>query len=196
MDSALSKGLLMEFGDFRKVEDVSAKDMDVIAPKRDQEDPRKETHEQRRIKVEEAVQYLGRHPEAFRKSLEAIVRKLAEEDFTKDISEDDIVRSIDLQEKLIKEYKNHCVEKIGRFVRFPRLARLLGQEGQVVVALSIDRTGKLEYSEIFLASDRLELDLAALEAIRKAAPYDAFPDDLSLKVLRFYTTITFDLDKK
>ena len=88
------------------------------------------------------------------------------------------------------------MEKIGRFVRFPRRARLLGQEGQVVVALSIDRTGKLEYSEIFLASDRLELDLAALEAIRKAAPYDAFPDDLSLKVLRFYTTITFDLDKR
>ncbi|RKX69205.1 hypothetical protein DRP53_08895 [candidate division WOR-3 bacterium] len=65
---------------------------------------------------------------------------------------------------------NRLVEKPPRLLHcpppiYPRMARVLGIEGTVVVEGLVDTTGRIVWAEVIKSSDCLILDLAAIEAV-------------------------------
>lgn len=74
--------------------------------------------------------------------------------------------------------------------RYPHWAREAHYEGDVRVSFELDRTGRLESASVIRSSGHRLLDEAALDAIRRAAPYPSLERD-SL-VLRL--TVRFRLE--
>ena len=79
------------------------------------------------------------------------------------------------------------VEHIGT-IHFPRVARgAVGQKANPVIEVGINADGSLDKAEIRRSSGSVELDNAALQTLKLAAPFDPFPPDLARQhqVLRF-----------
>jgi periplasmic protein TonB len=80
----------------------------------------------------------------------------------------------------------HKVEHIGT-IHFPAAARAVGQKANPVIEVGILADGSLDKAEIRHSSGSDELDNAALQTLKLAAPFDPFPPDLARqhRVLRF-----------
>ena len=81
----------------------------------------------------------------------------------------------------------HKVERIGT-INFPHAARLLAQrKANPVIEVGIASDGSLEREVIRRTSGSQELDNAALQTLKLAAPFDPFPPELAREhhVLRF-----------
>ena len=80
----------------------------------------------------------------------------------------------------------HKVERIGT-IHFPAAARAAALKANPVIEVRIAADGSLEKAEIRRSSGSLELDNAALQTLKLAAPFDPFPPDLARerRVLRF-----------
>ncbi|MBV9346290.1 MAG: energy transducer TonB [Gammaproteobacteria bacterium] len=78
------------------------------------------------------------------------------------------------------------VERIGT-LNYPTVARVAGGAASPVVEVGIARDGKLDRVLIRRSSGSAELDQAALEILKMAAPFDPFPPELAreYRVLRF-----------
>lgn len=59
--------------------------------------------------------------------------------------------------------------------RFPEQARARGEQGRAVVRFSIRRDGALGEARLAASSGSPALDQAALETVRRAAPFPAPP---------------------
>jgi len=80
----------------------------------------------------------------------------------------------------------HKVEHIGT-IHFPSAARVKGQKANPVIEVGIAADGSLDKAEIQRSSGSVELDNAALQTLKLAAPFDPFPPELARehRVLRF-----------
>jgi protein TonB len=80
----------------------------------------------------------------------------------------------------------HKVEHIGT-IHFPAAARSAGPKSNPVIEVGILADGSLDKAEIRRSSGSNELDNAALQTLKLAAPFDPFPPDLARqhRVLRF-----------
>jgi protein TonB len=80
----------------------------------------------------------------------------------------------------------HKVEHIGT-IHFPAAARSAGAKANPVIEVGILADGSLDKAEIRRSSGSEELDNAALQTLKLAAPFDPFPPDLARqhRVLRF-----------
>ncbi len=80
----------------------------------------------------------------------------------------------------------HKVEHIGT-IHFPAAARSAGPKANPVIEVGILADGSLDKAEIRRTSGSDELDNAALQTLKLAAPFDPFPPDLARqhRVLRF-----------
>jgi protein TonB len=80
----------------------------------------------------------------------------------------------------------HKVEHIGT-IHFPAAARAAGPKSNPVIEVGILADGSLDRAEIRRGSGSDELDNAALQTLKLAAPFDPFPPDLARqhRVLRF-----------
>jgi periplasmic protein TonB len=80
----------------------------------------------------------------------------------------------------------HKVEHIGT-IHFPAAARGAGPKSNPVIEVGILADGSLDKAEIRRSSGSDELDNAALQTLKLAAPFDPFPPDLARqhRVLRF-----------
>jgi periplasmic protein TonB len=80
----------------------------------------------------------------------------------------------------------HKVEHIGT-IHFPAAARAVGPKANPVIEVGIRADGSLDKAEIRRSSGSDELDNAALQTLKLAAPFDPFPPDLARqhRVLRF-----------
>jgi periplasmic protein TonB len=78
------------------------------------------------------------------------------------------------------------VEHIGT-IHFPAAARSAGPKANPVIEVGILADGSLDKAEIRRSSGSDELDNAALQTLKLAAPFDPFPPDLARqhRVLRF-----------
>jgi periplasmic protein TonB len=78
------------------------------------------------------------------------------------------------------------VEHIGT-IHFPAAARSAGPKSNPVIEVGILADGSLDKAEIRRSSGSDELDNAALQTLKLAAPFDPFPPDLARqhRVLRF-----------
>ncbi len=78
------------------------------------------------------------------------------------------------------------VERVGT-INYPTAARSLGVRASPVIEVGIAADGKLDRAVIQRSSGYPELDQAALEILKLASPFDAFPPELAhdYRVLRF-----------
>lgn len=74
--------------------------------------------------------------------------------------------------------------KVEKFKKYPEAARRLHLGGKAVVRFGIDQNGALAFLEVMQSSGSTLLDEAALDTVRRAAPYPKFSSPLSL-ALRF-----------
>ena len=81
----------------------------------------------------------------------------------------------------------HKVERIGT-IHFPTAARMATQKrANPVIEVGIAANGSLDRAQIRRSSGSVELDNAALQTLKLAAPFDPFPPELARQyhVLRF-----------
>jgi protein TonB len=76
---------------------------------------------------------------------------------------------------------------------YPKIARKRGQEGQPVIAFTLDREGRLIKADLKQSSGYHLLDQAALEAVRQGAPYPEIPPPLKMDTIQFKLPISFVL---
>jgi protein TonB len=78
------------------------------------------------------------------------------------------------------------VERIGT-LNYPTAARRMGVKASPVLEVAIDSSGTLQKASIRESSGYPDLDQAALEILKLASPFDAFPSELAAeyRVLRF-----------
>ncbi len=78
------------------------------------------------------------------------------------------------------------VERIGT-VNYPTVAQRRRMGGNPVVEVALQSDGKLKSARILQSSGHPEMDAAALDILRLASPFDAFPAELAkdYKSLRF-----------
>jgi periplasmic protein TonB len=80
----------------------------------------------------------------------------------------------------------HKVERIGT-IHFPTAARAAQKRANPVIEVGIAANGSLDRAQIRRSSGSVELDNAALQTLKLAAPFDPFPAELArqYRVLRF-----------
>jgi protein TonB len=78
------------------------------------------------------------------------------------------------------------VERIGT-VNYPTVAQRRNMGGNPVVEVALQSNGKLKSARILQSSGHPEIDAAALDILRLASPFDAFPAELAkdYRSLRF-----------
>ncbi|MBF0377512.1 MAG: energy transducer TonB [Desulfamplus sp.] len=94
---------------------------------------------------------------------------------------------------LAKAYFNSMRLMIEKNKRYPQMARRRNQEGSVRVRFIIDSNGNVNSLEIVKACDYESLNKAALEAVRRSAPFAKPPASISRDALKLELTINFKL---
>ena len=80
--------------------------------------------------------------------------------------------------ELLYRYRDSIVRRIERAKQYPQLAERRGQQGQVVVQLTINATGQLiGRPTVVTGCGHSLLDEEAVECIVRAAPFGALPND-------------------
>jgi protein TonB len=80
------------------------------------------------------------------------------------------------------EYVKTVHDSVARATVYPKMAKLRGQEGKVSCLVKIAATGALIDGSVDASSGTTALDQAALDAIKRAAPFPPPPNgDATLK---------------
>jgi protein TonB len=82
-------------------------------------------------------------------------------------------------------WEKALVKHLNRFKRYPEIARARGNQGEVTVQFTIDRTGRVVASRVVHSSGSSALDEEALAVLTRANPLPAAPDQVG--------GMTFDL---
>jgi len=88
-------------------------------------------------------------------------------------------------------YLSAVLARLQLAKRFPEKARARGDEGRAVVRLSIHRNGALGQSRIARSSGSALLDQAALDTVRRAAPFPPLPVEIVGAALVLNAPINF-----
>lgn len=91
-------------------------------------------------------------------------------------------------------YGNTLWGAIGKQKQYPKVALLRGWQGEVVVELQLDGSGKLKSKKIIQSSGHNVLDEKALDMVDKAAPFPAPPDTLRGSSFSIKVPIPFKIE--
>lgn len=92
-----------------------------------------------------------------------------------------------------KAYFNTMRLMIEKNKRYPQMARRRNQEGSVRIRFLIDNNGNVNALEIVKKAEYESLNKAALEAVRRAAPFAKPPASVAKSALKLELTINFKL---
>lgn len=95
-----------------------------------------------------------------------------------------------LKNSFIFEVRN----RIAKFKQYPRLALRRGLEGQPIVHFTITRNGGIQDLRVAKSSGSGILDQAALESVKKGAPFPVIPDGLQRDTMTLQLPVTFTLE--
>lgn len=85
--------------------------------------------------------------------------------------------------------------RLNKFKRYPPQARQDETEGEVVLSLVLEASGKVRSAQIQQSSGTELLDEAALSMVHRAQPFPAFPNELRQDLLRFNIPVTFAIEE-
>ena len=95
--------------------------------------------------------------------------------------------------RLRKGFVNQVRSNISQAKYYPRMARKRGFEGKPIVAFSLGDKGELINLLLDQPSDHKVLNDAALETIRRGAPYPPIPVQLKEKLINFKLPVSYML---
>lgn len=96
------------------------------------------------------------------------------------------------QAELYNQYLGQVRKQVLRNIDYPRRAQKEGIEGLVVLRVNLDRSGNVAGSDVAQTADDL-LDAAALNAVKKAAPYPKPPEQLEGEQFQILVPVVFKL---
>ena len=108
-----------------------------------------------------------------------------------DGSDDDESISLDTTETRYVSYFNRIKHQIQRVWRYPAQAAQRGVSGQLTLKFQISRDGNLLSVRLVDNSGFEILDVAALKAVKEAAPYYPFPITIPKKKLSILATFVY-----
>ena len=91
----------------------------------------------------------------------------------------------------VSNYPGKIVSKLRRALRYPAAARREGLRGEVQVAFTVSASGGVGGVRIVRSSGSPVLDKAALETVRRAAPFPAIPADAGRSSWPFTVPLAF-----
>jgi protein TonB len=147
---------------------TSRSDQELEVPDRPRDEP--ETREQTAMALEAGVDLTLPLPQDERASLEI-----------RDDNPRELVTSVDTRESVIAGYLDRWKRKIEAIgvAYFPEEALTRGHTGSPTLEVTIDASGDLQEVVIRRSSGSRVLDQAALDILRRAAPFDPFPEAVS-----------------
>lgn len=92
-----------------------------------------------------------------------------------------------------RAYGQSLWSAIEKHKQYPRIAQMRGWQGEVVVELLLDGSGKLKSKKILSSSGHDVLDKQALEMVEKAAPYPVPPEILRSSQFSVKVPVPFKL---
>jgi len=90
-------------------------------------------------------------------------------------------------------YYDQIRKKVANHQSYPRVARLQGLQGKVLVSFLLSKEGLIIESKVETSSGYEILDRAALEAVRSAQPYPPFPASFPPQPLCVEISLVYDL---
>ena len=94
---------------------------------------------------------------------------------------------------IMQRFARTVRRKIESKKRYPLAARRSMTEGRVGVKMTILKDGQLERTEIIESSGYAILDKAALESVRRSAPFPAFPKEAERKRVQMNIYLVFKM---
>lgn len=91
-------------------------------------------------------------------------------------------------------YGNLLAREIAKHKRYPRIAQMRGWQGETMIELQLDGSGKVLSSKIHDSSGHEALDKQALEMVEQAAPFPLPPEALRSKTFTLLVPISFRLE--
>lgn len=91
-------------------------------------------------------------------------------------------------------YLTAVLARLQQAKRFPEQARARGEEGRAIVRLSIQRNGALAQASVTRSSGSALLDQAALETVRRAAPFPPLPPEIAGAALVLNAPMNFTIE--
>jgi protein TonB len=99
-----------------------------------------------------------------------------------------------VREDAIKRYAITIHSLIDRRKEYPYRARRQDQEGAVQIRFTLTRQGSLKGDPVMETQSRYRLlNESALEAVKNAAPYPPFPEEIPEDEMSFQVTVSFSL---
>ena len=91
-------------------------------------------------------------------------------------------------------YGNALWNAISKHKKYPKIAQMRGWQGETVVELELDGTGKLKSKKITQSSGYEVLDKQALEMVEKAIPFPTPPEALRNSTFTILVPVPFKLE--
>lgn len=91
-------------------------------------------------------------------------------------------------------YGNSLWGAISKHKKYPKIAQMRGLEGEVIVELQLDGSGKLKSKKIAQSSGHEVLDKQAMEMVEKALPFPMPPEALRSSNFTITVPVPFKLD--
>lgn len=93
-----------------------------------------------------------------------------------------------------RDYMQRVAAQLARAKRYPRRARIRGQEGLGHLSFTLDASGRVMSHRIVRGTGHDMLDRALGEMIARAGPFPPFPETMSAQSLELVVPVRFALD--
>lgn len=91
------------------------------------------------------------------------------------------------------KYLNEIRELIDQKKHYPRLSQRMGHTGEVLLGLTIHKSGKIEDLKLLKKCPFKKLNLSALKTLKKIAMFNPFPEKLALSSMSIKIPIIYNL---
>jgi TonB family protein len=118
------------------------------------------------------------------------VSKLPEKKKEDSLSE----KNEDEQKKIQNKYYRYVISRIEALKVYPKDEQKKGHEGSVLLELHLNKSGKIQKVIILQQARFVKLTNAAINSLKKANPFKAFPKDMNLDQLIITVRISFFLE--
>ena len=95
----------------------------------------------------------------------------------------------------LKGYSRGVQRKIAARKKYPRKAKREGKEGQVTVQFTVMKSGKIKDLLLVAGTSYAELNKAAMDAVKRAAPFPGLPEELGRDFLELVLPFNFTIKK-